>query len=271
MLKTLVFVVITNFRKMSEGAVTKKRVRKPKVVAEPEPLIINNRFVCAYTGISVGKALLFKTLPGLAFANIPCAFSYARAHSAGEKKLRAMAEEYNQSFESIPYAPDVKDLQSQGGKLTYETWIGECGIWDAHAVEAGSSVEQYRAAHPPPQKVAKKKKVADHVELDAGCYLIGAKGQISKCNAEERKADDEGVPVKGHKTVASAWRTVCKSGKGEEGHTRLEHFVVNDCLFVGTTVSGPDDVRNDVASNMSAINFTGSVLVITGRKIKVAK
>lgn len=257
---------------MSEGAVVvvaaKKRVRKPKVADDPRPLNINGRFVCAYTGMSVAKALVFKALPGLAFANMPCAFSYARAHAKGEKVLRAMAEEYNQSYESVPFAPDPADLGIHGGKLTYDLWISSCAQWDVLTESAGLTVAGWDAAHPKAQ--TKKAKKPDHIELEAGCYLISPKGTFTRCSVDEPKKDDEGVPQKGGKTVASAWRTVCKGGKQENGQSLLEHFVVNDHLFVGTTKQA-DEPINETASNMACIPLTGSVLFITGRKIKVAK
>lgn len=233
---------------MSEEVLPKKRTRAPRT-----PSKITTRkgqFVCDYTNAFIDKAVFIPGFRDVCFLNLPCAVAYLERNSENEqdlaKNLEALATSYGQTVEQLVAAPDPLQLLQNGGKLTYDEWIGDLAIWDAVTDSKGLTVDQWKRSD---KRKPKKAKPAATV-FEPGVYLV----KPGKAAPQKVNAVDAEKGVKGQLTVVAIVRKLDKYMAGKEGFEAI-NGTDEKCRFAAAMCV--DGEKQEKEHNVQAEKLTG--------------
>jgi hypothetical protein len=188
-----------------------KRERKPKGLTGPGITIINNRFVCAYTGELITHAFVPDAVKEVAFANLPCAVAWVKASTAKDEEkatiISNMCTQAGQVLESVPELPEREALIGFGGERVFDEWFPDIQLWNAVTRKTGVDVATYTAARGTKGAKSKKVKPAAH-GMVRGAHLIAAGGvfprNIKAIDAPVHKAPAP-PPTKTSSIVSTTW------------------------------------------------------------------
>lgn len=176
-----------------------KRERKPKGLTGPGITIINNRFVCAYTGELITHAFVPDAVKEVAFANLPCAVAWVKASAAKDEEkatiISNMCTQAGQVLESVPELPEREALIGFGGERVFDEWFPDIQLWNAVTRKTGVDVATFTAARGVKGAKSKKVKPAAH-GMARGAHLIAAGGVFPR-NIKAIDAPAHKAPVPG--------------------------------------------------------------------------
>lgn len=201
------------------ATVSRKRSRsKAKSAAKKNTVVIlNDRFLCSYSGQLVQRAIFIPGIPTVAFANIPCALAWLDENVADtderNKYTEMLADEYEQTTQQFLRAPDRKYLTTFGGDRTYAEWIGDLRFWDVQADASGVTVADYQRGlkRRGSKNPRSKSEASNKIVLERGACVIMHKGigaaAVKRVVGVDGAAADttEGPRKKGAMTPASAY------------------------------------------------------------------
>lgn len=258
------------------------------------PVIMGDRWVCAYSGHFCKHAVFIPGYLDKCFANIPCALAWLEETVSDETKrddlIGKLCHAYNQLPSNIIKARDRKHLLDFGGEMDYKSWIQPFKMWDEHAAQNGVTVEQWQES----QKKPKKKK-EEKLTFEVGGYLVahnvkqpkrieGLDGAAAPEVAEGEKAPP--APL----TLAGATRKLVKfqsqldkkkEGEGD-GATAVDEgkhgFIFNYAARPGFTaqyLSSFDEVDpklvNKLASQLTGDTVYGPAIFVFTKKVTLKK
>lgn len=208
-------------------------------------------FICNYTYHMIEHRVVIPEYETkLSFANIPCAVNYIREHSeTPEYHIEALKTHYDQPND-LPAAPPIGQLYTFGGKLDYETWIGDLSMWDDHARECGQSIGDHMSKK---RKRKRTKKVATtkRLSFSSGMYMLSYKGIIPVGISD---------PVKAIRDIRAF----------QKRHP-LSFFSCEDAAthFLKGIRNVEAKYRNHIASEISGDEYFGPALLIVTKKFSV--
>ncbi len=267
-------------------APTKKRSRKVTDISGDGVTLINNRFMCNYSGEFSDYRVFIPGYETVAsFRNLPCAVAYINIRGkTGDGKLRlinALLEHYQQTV--IPSAAPVSDLNTFGGKLDYEQWMQDMNIWDTFTNEKGQSADEYLSQKSNTKRTAKKGGT-DKINFESGAYLIGADGSTQAAAKAINCTDPlpEGAG-RGKLSSASARRKQLNflkkwTVKGEEGvtHCPFSTSLAAGESFVAIALTADEELSeeqtetlNIVASALTQTPCYGPTYVVFTKKMSI--
>ncbi len=253
----------------------RKRTRsKPKVKVANNVTIVASRFVCAYSGRVVVRAII---VAGQAFANFPCAAAWLEENVADaterNKILQTLCEKYEQTIDSVGRAPPRERLLDFGGDLTYAEWIGHLQFWDKLSETNGTSVEEYRASLTATgaNTTTKRGKGANaKVIFEAGMYEIAYNKAAAGCRRVN--AVDEKDTVSKRVTPVTAVRkinTFLNSNSELFVRKHIDKDGLHAVVLVGAEAAGVIDTKfsNNIATQVVGEKVYGPACIIFTRKL----
>lgn len=249
---------------MEENKKKRTRTPKPKVKGNGV-VVVDDQFVCTYTGDKVAKGLILPQTTGCVFRDLPSAFSYARDQLPPEEAAQlaeTWCEKLKQVREQVPYAPPRTQLVQFDGLFTYEQAFPNAELWKSLTEKHGVDVATWKESKKRKPKAAKK----DTVTLSKGLYVITTGKGIGGIKRVPGEGEDDEVKktVKLDKamTAASDFR------KKEAGHTHAYFETDKFHGFGSTTDDANDQHYNAMASRIAQQTLTGPVTVYMRRATK---
>lgn len=265
----------------SDNATASKRKRsrpkKPTQLGGKNTVlnILDDRFVCTYSGKVVDKAVFVPGSTNVCFANIPCGCAWLIDYSGltGDElqaKLVSFCEAYGQFLDTVRRAPPREQLADFGGNLTYDQWISDLRTWDLITQQQGTTVDVYRKST---TKRATNKKAAasSKVTLKQGMYVIGVESGEKAVRAVTA-LDSATEKPKGALTPVGAYKRLGKfaaaQDKVQRGHKGV--LSIQDKYVVHYLVGDPDDpARNKIVSTLTNDFAVGPAVVIVHKQVTI--
>ncbi len=263
----------------------KKRSREkpsaPRKKAIKPVTIVNDRFVCSYSGAITEKAIFVPGDLSVCFANFPCAFAYLDATIKDAEKLHAakvaVCDAYEQNIETVQPAPDRGLLGVFGGDRSYEEWLGPLNFWNVLTSNSGTSVSEYRNLL---KNGGKRGTKGDgKITLEAGLYVVNTKGNPRRVDAVdgavEKGAKESLTPVRAFRKLDAF---VAKSAKDNGPTFRIVDIgdVKGAWRGYGVVLSADSKVApgdaipvNKIATAMSGLNHYGPACVFVTKKTSI--
>ena len=258
----------------------KKRSRaKPKPLGGASLTVLDQRFVCNFTGRVVPKAIFFPGVHNVCFCNIPCAFAWLEDCSGADditiaKHKQGICEEYEQTMDVIARAPKRDALSDFGGDMTYDAWIAPLREWDMLTDVKGTTVAEFRSADKNKGKSATKKGkgASAKISFDAAMYVVGHQGGAAKC---KKVTAVDGADVKDGLSPVRAFRKINTFVTAHNGDVLPKKYVVDHIhteafnatyIVTADATAGDEKLLNKVASQVLALQVYGPAVISFLRK-----
>lgn len=271
--------------------VAKKRVRaKAKALGGDDATltVLDQRFVCNYSGRVIKQAIFIPGHNNVCFANIPCAFAWLDDHSNATpeeiaKLKEAVCEEYEQPLESIVRAPPRNALSDFGGDQTYDAWFGLLRHWDILTETRGTTVVDFRANQKTKGKSASKKGkgAAAKVVFEPAMYVISYGKSAAGCKkinaldgAVEKGDKDRLTPVAAIRKITTFINAHTEPAQEEGAPGKCPYARVtrdeDGFHFQGlTALAAEEKYANHIATQLVGLPIYGPAVVFFTRKTSV--
>lgn len=264
---------------------SKKRSRssKPKPIAKgPGVVIINNHFVCSYSGRIIEKAIFIPGVTTAAFANFPCAFAWIEENvkdAAKQEELkRITCDDYEQTVESVVRAPIREKLSDFGGDLIYDEWMGPLKFWDILTDAQGSSVKDFQASLKGDTK-RRGGKTNGRVTFESAMYVVSSGKGAAGCKkinaldgAVEKGAKDRLTPISALRKIGTFTSKNTPKDSTEPLWVQVDVGGDNYRGWAVTPVVGyePDEkLLNNIATQVCGHKVYGPAVILFTRKTSV--
>ncbi len=259
---------------MAEGQAQKPKRARSKQTTGSGIIIIQNRFVCNYSGRILEKAVVPKDFTGACFANLPCAKAWLAENITDTEEQselwRKLCEQYEQVPESIPLPMPREQLADFGGDESYASWAQGIMFWDTLTEATGVSCEDYQATNKKSRGGKGKPKVQS-VSFTRGMWVISHKQGAPDCKMVDAL---DGAVEKGaaHRlTPAAALAKLRTFSDKHPGEFKTALLTRESCTAIALMPDAEAQpamtLANHVATQLLGSIVFGPCVVVVQRKI----